>query len=130
MLRTIAFALALSLAPAVAAARDDAAAALKAFTDKYHDSIVASGELLYWVGYCEPYLPDETVTFYLDEYVSAGTGKADDFVNATLNKIHIDQYLEGRRARAKAPMDGAKCKKMVEGAAADLEAAQKRASAQ
>lgn len=99
---------------------------ISAFMAKYRDSIAASGGLLYAIGICEPYVPADKVTFYLAEYAAPGDGASTDFINARLGRMHLDLYLQGRRDRAAKALDGASCKRLVEGAAADLDAAQKR----
>lgn len=118
----VAVALALVTAGAARAEPDP----ISAFMAKYHDSIAASGGLLYAIGICEPYVPADKVTFYLAEYAAPGDGSAADFLNAKLGRMHLDLYIQGRRDRAAAALDGASCKRLVEGAAADLGAAQKR----
>lgn len=129
MVRAASLSLALVLGLASpAAAREPAPNPLAAFMAQYKESIVASGELMYWVGACEPFLDLETVTFYLDEYAASGDGAAEDILNAKLSRIHLDAYIEGRRDRAKKPMNGPTCKSMVTGAAADLAAAQAKAN--
>lgn len=127
MVRAASLGLALILAlGSPAAAQETAPDPLAAFMAKYKDSIVASAELMYWVGLCEPYIDAGTVTFYLDEYAASGDGSSDDFLNNRLSRVHLDSYIEGRKDRTKKPMDAPTCKRMVTGAAADLAAAQAR----
>lgn len=128
MVRAASLGLALILAlGSPATAQEAAPDPLAAFMAKYKDSIVASTELLYWVGLCEPYIDAGTVTFYLDEYAASGDGSTGDILNNGLSRVHLNSYIEGRKDRAKKPMDAPTCKRMVTSAAADLAAAQAKA---
>jgi hypothetical protein len=109
-----------------ASAQDGVDPRVRAALEKHRESIAASANLLYWIGACEPYINSDRTSFYLEEYALAGSGKFDDFINTFLGRLHLQSYIDGRRARVKAPLTQSECEKLITQAAAELKSAQDR----
>ena len=117
---------AISLGATSAAAQTAPDVIVRQALEKHRESIEASTYLLYWIGACEPYVGSETTSFYLEQYAMSGSGKLDDFLNTFLGRLHLQSYIDGRRAREKSPTAQADCARIAKEAAAELKAAQDR----
>lgn len=120
-----------ALMPAVCFGQTDeekAAAAVAEFAKTYREEIVASGELMIWIGICEPHIEKKSVDFYLSEY-AVTDAPSSDFLNQGLANLHMQMYLRGRKERGSSTLGRAQCVETVREAVADLAAAQAKRAA-
>lgn len=130
MVRSAAIALAclaLFACPAPASAQSDeaaAAAALQKFQAEYGPELVATAELMLWVGTCEPYISKTDVDAYLSEFAMTDEPSS-DFLSHALAALHMRMYVSGRKDREKLNYSREQCRTVLREVSQEAIAARK-----